>query len=82
MSYYFDMHRDARSSRRNPGQNEAVIAVLATNDRPLRRFCRLVNAAASYSPLYIAAASLPSYANSSMFTLNARNGCMLEAKEG
>ena len=27
MSYYFDMRRDARSSRRNPGQNEAVIAV-------------------------------------------------------
>jgi len=26
MSYYFDMPRDARSSRRNPGQNEAVIA--------------------------------------------------------
>ena len=34
MSYYFDMRRVVRSSRRNPSQNEAVIAVQPRNERP------------------------------------------------
>jgi len=33
MSYCFDMRRNARSSSRNPGQNEAVIAVEHAGDR-------------------------------------------------